>query len=180
MPQSRCAYCGRWFAAELGKGQRQKTCGAPECRLAHKRGLNRRWWADNPTSRQARCDKVRDRRREIAYYDGYRAKNAEYVERNRAQTRARMRVLRARRKDEGGVLKSPLKYLEGLGMGSGGLFATQELAEATARREEGLRPRMFATRELATGLSVGLWRYLLARERFATREGADGKAEGAI
>ena len=39
---------------------------------------------------------------------------------------------------------------------------------------------MFATQELAAGLSVGVWRYLLARERFATREGADGKAEGTI
>jgi len=180
MPQERCPYCGRWFKPEPGKGHRQTTCGAPECRLAHKRELNRRWWTNNPTSRQARYKKVRDRRREIAYYDGYRAKNAEYVERNRAQTRERMRVLRAQREEDAGVLKNPLKYLEGLWVGSEGLFATQELAEASARREEGLRPRMFATQELAAGLSVGVWRYLLARERFATREGADGRAECAI
>jgi len=176
MPQSRCPYCGKWFTPELGKGQRQKTCGAPECRLAHKRELNRRWWADNPGSRQARVDKVRNRRREIGYYDDYRARRGEYVERNRAQTLERMRALRARRKEEAGVLNNPVKYLEGLGVGSDGLFATQELVEATARRGEGSRPRMFATQELAVGLCVGMWRYLLARERFATREGADGKA----
>lgn len=176
MPQSRCPYCGRWFTA----GQKQKTCGAPECQRAHKQALNRRWWAENPASRRARRDKVRSRRREIAYYDGYRARNAEYVERNRTQTRERMRVLRAGRKADAGVLSNPLKYLEGLGVGSEGVFATQELAEASARRGEGSRSRMFATQELAAGLSVGVWRYLLARERFATREGADGKAEGTI
>ena len=155
MPQSRCPYCGRWFTAELGKGQRQKTCGAPECRRAHKQAQNRAWWAENPTSRQARYEKVRDRRREQGYWRQHREQDPDYVERNRAQTRARMRVLRARRKEEAGVLKNPLKYLEGLRVGSEGLFATQELAEATARREEGSRPRMFATQELATGLSVG-------------------------
>jgi hypothetical protein len=91
-----------------------------------------------------------------------------------------MRLLRARRKEEAVVLKNPVKYLEGLGVGSEGLFATQELAEAAARREEGSRPSVFATRELAAGLSVGMWRYLMARERFATREGAVGKAEGTL
>jgi hypothetical protein len=39
---------------------------------------------------------------------------------------------------------------------------------------------MFATQELVEGLSVGTWRYLMARERFATQEGADGQAEGTI
>lgn len=180
MPQSRCPYCGRWFTAELGKGQRQKTCGAPECRRAHKQAQNRQWWAENPVSRQVRYEKVRDRRREQGYWRQHREEDPDYVERNRAQTRERMRALRARRKEEAGVLKNPLKYLEGLGVGSEGLFATQELAEASARRGEGLRQRMFATQELAAGLSVGMWRYLLARERFATREGADGKAEGTI
>ena len=159
MPQSRCPYCGRWFTAELGKGQRQKTCGAPECRRAHKQAQDRAWWAENPTSRQVRYEKVRDRRREQGYWRKHREEDPDYVERNRAQTRERMRALRARRKEEAGVLENPLTYLEGLGVGSGGLFATQELA---------------------TGLSVGLWRYLLARERFATQEGADGKAEGTI
>ena len=180
MPQSRCPYCGRWFTPELGKCQRQKTCGAPECRLAHKQALNRRWWAENPASRQARYEKVRDRRREQGYWRQHREHDPDYVERNRAQTRERMRVLRARRKEDAGVLADPLKYLEGLGVGSEGLFATQELAEVAARRGEGSRPTVFATQELVAGLSVGMWRYLRARERFATREGADGKAEGTL
>lgn len=142
--------------------------------------MSRRWWADNPASRQARYEKVRDRRREEGYWDDYRAGHEDYVERNRAQTRGRMRALRARRKEEAGVLADPLKYLEGLGAGSEDLFATQELAGAWARRGKGPRPTVFATQELAAGLSVGMWRYLRARERFATREGADGRAEGTI
>jgi hypothetical protein len=180
MPQPRCPHCGKWFIPELGKGQRQKTCGAAECRQAHKQALNRRWWADNPACRQARVDKIRDRRRRIGYYDDYRRRNAKYVERNRVQTRERMRALRSQRKQDAGILANPLKYLEGLGVGAEGLFATQELAEASARREDGPRPTVFATQELVVGFSVGIWRYLRARERFATREGADGKAAGTI
>jgi len=91
-----------------------------------------------------------------------------------------MRLLRARRREDAGVLADPLKYLEGLGVGAEGLFATQELAEALARRGEGSRSTVFATQELVTELSVGMWRYLLARARFATREGADGKAESTV
>ncbi|MBI4425392.1 MAG: hypothetical protein HY554_16805 [Elusimicrobia bacterium] len=127
-----------------------------------------------------REEKVRDRRREEGYWSKRRDAAPDYVELNRAQTRLRMRALRARRKEDAEVLEDPLGYLDRLGRPGERMFATQELAEPSARRRRVPRPTMFATQELVAGLSVGMWRYLRARERFATREGADGKAEGTI
>lgn len=180
MAHARCPYCGRWFKPLAGKGGRQKTCGHAICRARHRRILNEQWWADNPEDRRLRDEKVRNRRREEGYWRKYVASHPDYKELNREQTRERMRQLRARRKDESEVLKDPMKYLEGLGVPSQELFATQELAVPQLRRSEESRPTMFATQELAMGLSVGMWRYLKARERFATQVGADGKAEGTL
>ena len=183
MPQPRCPYCGTWFTPWPGKGSRQVTCGSEACRRAHKVALNLQWLVDNPADREARYKKVLDRRREEGYWRKHRADDPDYVERNREQTRGRMRALRARRKEEAQVLKDPLKFLDGLRVPAEGLFATQEVArDKNAENSERTcaRPTMFATRELAAGLSVGLWRYLCARERFATREYLDGKAGGTV
>lgn len=183
MAQPRCPYCGTWFTPWPGKGPRQVTCGSEACQRAHKAALNRQWLTDNPDDREARYKKVLDRRREEGYWRKHRADDPDYVERNRDQTRERMRALRAWRKEEAQVLKEPLQFLDGLRVSAEGLFATQELApRKDAVKSEGTRarPTMFATRELAAGLSVGLWRYLRVRERFATQEDLDGKAEGTI
>lgn len=183
MPQPRCPYCGTWFTPWPGKGPRQVTCGNEACRRAHKAALNRQWLANDPGAREARYKKVLDRRREEGYWRKHRAGDPDYVERNREQTRERMRALRARRKEAAQVLKDPLRFLDGLRVPAEGLFATQELArDKNDGKSEGTRarPTMFATQELAAGLSVGLWRYLWARERFATRGDLDGKAEGTV
>lgn len=180
MAAARCPYCGRWFKPGEWKGGRQKTCGETACRARHKQALNRQWLERNPEDRKIRNKKVSDRRREQGYGDSWRADNPDYAERNRGQTRERMRALRAGRKEAAEVLADPAKYLDGLRGPAEGLFATRELAEGVSRRGKGRRSTMFATQELASGLAVGLWRYARAQERFATREGADRQAGGTV
>ena len=180
MAAARCPYCGRWFKPWPGKGERQKTCGRQDCRVLQKQALDRQWWMKNPESRRLRDEKVRDRRREEGYWDKRRERDPDYVERNRAQTRERMRALRARRREAAEVLADPAGYLDRLRGPAEEMFATQELVAAISRRGEGRRSTMFATQELAKGLSVGMWRYLRAEARFATQEGADRQAGGTI
>lgn len=171
MSNLRCPYCGRWYAMHPRLWGRQKTCGCAECRAKHKAALNRRWWEAHPAKRQARYEQVRVDRREQRYWDKRRAQRPDYVERNREQTRERMRLLRAKRKEAAQILKDPLRYLEGLGVARGEMFATQESIGPFSRREEGARPTTFATREPIAALSVGVWKYLKACALFATREG---------
>lgn len=180
MAAARCPYCGRWFKPGDWKGGRQKTCGEAACRARHKQALNRQWLERNPEDRKIRNKKVSDRRREQGYGAAWRALNPDYVERNRAQTRERMRALRMVRREAAEVLSDPAKYLDGLRGPAEVLFATEELAGAVSRGRMGRRPTMFATRELASGLAVGLWRYARAQERFATRAGADWQAGGTV
>ena len=180
MAPGRCPYCGRWFKRGVRKGERQKTCGRRKCRARHKQALNRQWLTKNPGSRLLREEKVRDRRRAEGYWIDWREGDPEYVERNRAQTRERMRALRTRRKEAAEVLADPVRYLDGLRDPAEEMFATRELVEANPRRGEGGRSRMFATQELVKGLSVGMWTYLRAEARFATWEGADRQAGGTI
>lgn len=170
MVQTRCPYCGRYFEPIPGKGGRQKTCGELECHARHRRLIDRQWYLDNPDSRRLRDEKVRDRRREEGYWKAYVAGHPEYARCNREQTRERMRALRARRKEEAAILKDPVEYLEGIGPDAA-MFATQDLAELRLRGSEASRPSMFATQELVAELSLGMWKYLKARERFATQEG---------
>jgi len=150
---------------------RQKTCGDAKCRAKHKAALNRKWRQEHPGQQKERDKAVTERRGRDRYWDEQRSKNPGYVERNREQTRERMKQMRAKRKETGQILKDPVGYLEGLGTGSAEMFATQESIGAKDRRWEWSRPRMFATQESILGLSVGLWNYLKVRAMFATHEG---------
>lgn len=82
-----------------------------------------------------------------------------------------MKRLRAKRREAAQILKAPLLYLEGLGVAKKEMFATQEPIGLVARRAERSRPYMFATQEPIAALTVGVWKYLIARELFATPEG---------
>jgi hypothetical protein len=82
-----------------------------------------------------------------------------------------MRLLRAKRREAAQILKAPLLYLEGLGAAKEEMFATQESIVPVARRGGGPRPSVFATQEPIAALTVGVWKYLKAREMFATPEG---------
>lgn len=171
MAQPRCPYCGRWYAVHPRLWGRQKTCGHAECRAKHKAALNRKWWKEHPVKRYERYERVKTRRREQKYWDKRRARLPDYVKRNREQTRKRMRLLRAKRREAAQILKAPLQYLEGLGADENEMFATQESIGSAARRAARSRPTMFATQEPIAALTVGVWKYLKAREVFATQEG---------
>jgi len=171
MAQARCPYCGRWYATHPRLWGRQKTCGRAECRAKHKAALNRKWLEAHPAKRQERYEKVKAKRCEEKYWNKRRAQRPDEVERNRKQTRERMRALRAKRKEAAQILKAPLRYLEGLGVAKGEMFATQESIGPTARRAGRPRPSVFATQEPIAALTVGVWKYLKARALFATPEG---------
>lgn len=171
MAQARCPYCGRWYAIHPRLWGRQKTCGRAECRAKHKAALNRKWREAHPTKQQERDEQVKARRREQKYWDKRRAQRPDEVERNRKKTRMRMKLLRAKRKEAARILKAPLQYLEGLGVAKEEMFATQESIRPVARRAEWPRPSVFATQEPIAALAVGVWKYLKARELFATQEG---------
>lgn len=177
MAQARCPYCGRWYAIHPRLWGRQKTCGYAECRAKHKAVLNRKWREAHPAKQQERDEQVKARRREQKYWNNRRAQRPDEVERNRKKTRVRMRLLRAKRKEAAQILKAPLLYLEGLGVAKEEMFATQESIGPVARRAEQPRPSVFATQEPIAALTVGVWKYLKARELFATQEGV--AAQGA-
>lgn len=176
MPK-RCLYCGRWFAPYPRMESRQITCGRKVCRRAHKRELNRQWWAKEEGCRKRRQEKVRNRRREEGYWKKYRLDNDDYLERNRVMTRERMRRLRARRREAQTILADPLGQLEALRSQIAPLFATQELLDPYLRGKKPSWPRVFATQELLACSSEGILKFLIAREMFATRDIAD-KAAG--
>jgi len=177
MAQARCPYCGRWYASHPRLWGRQKTCGRAKCRAKHKAVLNQNWWDEHPDKRQERYEKVKAKRREEKYWDKRRAQRPDEVERNRKKTRVGMRLLRANRKEAAQILKAPLLYLEGLVVAKGEMFATQESIGPIARRAERPRPSVFATQEPIAALTVGVWKFLKAREMFATQEGV--AAQGA-
>jgi hypothetical protein len=133
--------------------------------------LNRKWLETHPAKRQERYEKVKAKRLEEKYWDKRRAERPDEVERNRKKTRKGMRLLRAKRREAAQILKAPLLYLEGLGVAKEEMFATQEPIRPVARRAERSRPYMFATQEPIAALTVGVWKYLKAREMFATPEG---------
>ena len=180
MAQARCPYCGRWYAVHPRLWGRQKTCGRTECRAKHKAALNRKWWKEHPEKRQERDERVKTRRHEQKYWDKRRARLPDYVKRNREQTRERMRLLRAKRREAAQILKAPLQYLEHLGAPKNEMFATQESIGPIARRAEQSRPTMFATQEPIAAISVGVWKYLKARELFATQEGLARQGAGRL
>ncbi len=44
----RCLFCGRYFTPDYRVGDRQKSCGRPECRRARKRTAQEEWVRKNP------------------------------------------------------------------------------------------------------------------------------------
>lgn len=180
MVQTRCAYCGRWFKSESGKRGRQKTCGAEACRGKHKRVLDRQWRAGEPMWVRARQAKVREWAQARDYWKNYRSENPEYEERNRVQTRERMRRRREEERRARAILVDPLGYLRGLKArcreevcktGTGGLQVT------TA---EGMTAEEVCKTGAGGGAVVEVVEYLMAREWFAKQEGTDSRGGGVI
>ena len=178
MAQARCPYCGKWFQPTPGKGARQKTCGASACRRAHKRALGRRWSAENPERTLGRQGKVREWADEQDYWRDWREANPEYAERNREQTRERMRRLWAERRQARTVLGDPVGYLRGLKARCGAGVCKTGLGEADSSTEKAATADDVCKTGLGGVAVVELVDYLLAREVFAKQEGGDAGRVG--
>lgn len=160
MAQARCPHCGKWFEPTPGKGMRQKTCGEPECRRLHKKILGQQWRAENPERSLGRQGKVRAWADAGDYWRGWRDKHAGYVERNREQTRERMK----RRRDEAhrsqALLKDPVGYLRGLRED----VCKTGLGEAVPPRRNTSTVEGVCNTGLGVNAFMGVVDYLLARE----------------
>lgn len=92
----RCPFCRGWYHPDPRLGQRQKTCGQPECRQKQKRKSNQLWRAKNPNyfrspyaqqQKEKYGTRVEDKRR-------YRQQHPDYVRRNAAYVRKWRQKLR--------------------------------------------------------------------------------------
>lgn len=178
MAQLRCPYCGRWFTPKLRKGSRQVTCGAAACRAAHKRALGQEWRTANPERTLGRQGKIRAWADARGYWRGWRDENPWYVERNRAQTRERMRRMREERRRARTLLADPVGYLRGLQARFGEDVCKTGTGQGPAPTRNG--PTADDVCKTGTGREpiVEVVDYLLARELFAKQEGLDaGGAE---
>ena len=180
MAQARCPYCGRWFKPKLRKGWRQVTCTAEACQTGHKEELGQRWRAKNPERTLGRQGKVRAWAQEGAYWKGWRDANPVYVDRNRAQTRERMRRLREEQRRARSLLADPEGYLRGLKTLCGEGVCKTGTGQAPAPTSNG--PTADDVCKTGTGREpvVGVVEYLLARELFAKQEVVAGKCEGTL
>jgi len=179
MAQARCPYCGKWFQPTPGKGGRQRTCGMPACRLAHKRVLGQRWRAENPERTLGRQGKVREWAQERGYWRGWRGENPGYVKSNRGKTRERMQRLRAERRQARVVLGDPVGYLRVLKARCGEDVCKTGLGEAISSTGAAVTVDDVCKTGLGGAVVVEVVDYLLARELFAKQEGSDTSRAGA-
>ena len=161
--KKRCLYCGREYEPYGRMAKRQKVCGDADCIAKHKRAMDRHWWARRPECREARNGKKRSWAKERDYWRKNRGKNPHYVERNRRQSRARMR----RRREMARLLRRPMDYLDALRASGGDLFANQELLGSEPDESGRRARRVFANQELLGRLFDGVLRYLAAQAMFA-------------
>ncbi|OIO09340.1 MAG: hypothetical protein AUJ52_06595 [Elusimicrobia bacterium CG1_02_63_36] len=174
--KKRCLYCERKYEPYGRMAKRQKVCGDGDCVAKHKREMDRRWWARRPECRKARNGKKRAWAEGRGYWRENRAKNPEYVERNRLQSRERMR----RRREMSRLLRDPAGYLAGLRAAGGKLFANQELLWISPDGRVKWSRRVFANQELLGHVFDGVLRYLAAQAMFANFKRGDRMAWGEV
>lgn len=157
MSEKRCPYCARHYEPYARAVERQKHCGALACQRKHKRARDRAWRRKDAEWRQARQVKVREWARERQYWQRWRSKHPEY----RRREALRMRRKRAATVAKQEVLRSdPVGYLKRIRYGS---------------QMPGVAKQDLLARRLDEVLE-----YLIARERVAKQEGADGRRAGAL
>ena len=90
-----CLICGATFVPDARTRRIQKVCGKDFCHRARKRLADQKWRAKNPKYSSGRAGKTRIWARDYpGYWRNYRATHPDYAERNREQTRERMRASR--------------------------------------------------------------------------------------
>ena len=118
-----CGVCGEVFVPDARTRKLQKVCGKATCRRERKRLADARWRAKNPGYR----DQGKMRQWAAAYpnyWQKWRSAHPAYVERNRQQTRERVRALRLLFAKQDAIRDDPVGYLEDLR--SEAMFAKQD------------------------------------------------------
>jgi hypothetical protein len=136
--------CGDLFVPDVRTRGLQKVCGKPACRRERKRLADTRWRSANPGYRDQ--DKMRRWAEEYPnYWLAWRAAHPAYVERNRQQTRERVRASRLLFAKQDATQRDPVGYLEG------------RRAEAMFAKQDAMIPRLIE----------GILTFLTLREVFA-------------
>ena len=139
----RCEVCGDLFLPDVRTRRFQKVCGKPACRQERQRRAYGAWAARNRDYDGVRRDKIRRwAKGSPDYWKHYRQTHPAYAERNRRQTRVRLRGRRAMFAKQNAIRNDPVGYLEGLRAGA--LFAKQN---AMSRPVDGILT-FLATREV--------------------------------
>jgi len=140
-----CERCGEAFKTHARIGKRQRVCSQSACLEWREKESKRAWIRGN---REYYTGTVG--RRDPGYWKGYRERHPESEERNRAQTRERMRQRRALFATQDSIRQDPVGYLEGL---------------------RGVE--MFATQDSILGCIDGILTYLRTPGVFATQDSID-------
>lgn len=115
MSQKHCLYCKEIFIPHPRKGDKQETCGKPECRRKRKRETDRKWRAANPTWVKERRSKIRAWAQSYPdYWVDYRSRHPRYVEENRRQTKERVRTRRQMFAKQDVIRSSPIESLRAI------------------------------------------------------------------
>lgn len=171
MSATRCPYCGKWFAPASGKGERQKTCGQRPCRRRHKRALDDVWRNADARWTRSRREKVRAWAGKKDYWRQARERNPGYVERNRRQTRERMRRLRQERRLTRRLLADAVGYLRDLKGRCLGDVCKTGTGGAQSSTEEAVMVEGVCKTGTGGGALVEVVDYLIARECLQNRRG---------
>jgi hypothetical protein len=157
MGEKRCPYCGHIYEPYARAVERQKHCGQPECRRRHKRARDRAWRSKDVEWRQARQAKIRQWARERQYWQRWRLSHPEYRRREALRMRHRRAETVAK---QAGLLRDPVGYLKRIRYAPN--LAGVAKQEVLARQVD------------------ELFKYLIARERVAKQDGADGQRMEAL
>ena len=132
--KKRCRVCRDWYRPDPRNRGFQKVCGKPDCRRERKRQADRQWRATDPGYAASRKSKIRDWAKGYpGYWQHYRAAHPDYVQRNRDQTRERLKASRLMFAKQDAIKRDPVGYLEDLR--GPGMFAKQD---AMARPVDGI------------------------------------------
>lgn len=145
MKTRHCLICGDVFIPDARTRVFQKACGKEFCRRARKKLADRKWRAKNPGYSSGRAGKMRAWAREYPrYWQDYRAAHPDYTQRNRDQTRERMRASRRVFAKQDAMRRDPVGYLSLL-----------------------RPPAVFVKQDAMAGSIDGIVTYLVDREVFA-------------
>ena len=132
--QKRCGVCGDGFVADARTRRFQKVCPKPDCRRVRKQQADARWRSKNEGYDASRAAKKRVWAKTYPHYwQTYRTADPDYAQRNREQTRERVKRSRLLFANQDAIRMDPVGYLAGL-QGEG-LFANQD---AMAHSIEGI------------------------------------------